>query len=135
MHNDLVNCIICIEHAICDYMWQNCNQAVVNHSTKWLSILYICMGLSLHLCICVAFVFSFWVEKICMKSEVFSMKRQGLSSETRDGICHFVPSWLLSISMEMESNGPLYNLYGKGFNFPNKVEGNEQKAEKGWAWN
>ncbi len=33
--------------------------------------------------------------------------------------------------MEMESNGPPYNLYEKGFNFLNKVEGNVQKAE---AW-
>lgn len=32
--------------------------------------------------------------------------------------------------MEMESNGPPYKLYEKGFNFPNKVEGNDQKAEK-----
>lgn len=52
------------------------------------------------------------------------------SKRDRDGICHYVPSWLLSISMEMESNGPLYNLFGNGFNYPNKVEGNDQKAEK-----
>lgn len=32
--------------------------------------------------------------------------------------------------MEMESNGLQYNLYEKGFNFLNKVEGNDQKAEK-----
>jgi len=41
--------------------------------------------------VCGFLSFPFGVETIFMKPEVFSMKRPGLSSETRDGICHFVP--------------------------------------------